>query len=87
MAEKLAVQKLKSDRVFGQRRNQPKMFRVGLYARVSTNDQQSLPMQSRAPREYAARRGCTIALQVREVNSGATRREACRDRMIPRSLT
>lgn len=52
------------------------MFRVGLYARVSTNDQQTLAMQSRAMREYAARRGWTIALQVREVNSGAARREA-----------
>ena len=43
------------------------MFRAGLYARVSTNDQQTLPMQSRAMREYAARRGWTIAVQVREV--------------------
>ena len=52
------------------------MFRAGLYARVSTNDQQTLAMQNRAMREYAARRGWTIALQVREVNSGAVRREA-----------
>ena len=52
------------------------MFRAGLYARVSTNDQQTLPMQSRAMREYAARRGWTIALQVREVGSGAAKREA-----------
>jgi putative DNA-invertase from lambdoid prophage Rac len=33
-------------------------------------------MQNRAMREYAARRGWTVALQVREVNSGAARREA-----------
>ena len=52
------------------------MFRAGLYARVSTNDQQTLPMQIRAMREYAARRGWTIALQVREVGSGAAKREA-----------
>jgi len=52
------------------------MFRAGLYARVSTNDQQTLSMQSRAMREYAARRGWTIALQVREVGSGAAKREA-----------
>jgi DNA invertase Pin-like site-specific DNA recombinase len=51
------------------------MFRVGLYARVSTNDQ-TLAMQNRAMREYAARRGWAIAMQVREVNSGAVRREA-----------
>ena len=52
------------------------MFRAGLYARVSTNDQQTLAMQNRAMRDYAARRGWTIAVQVREVNSGAARREA-----------
>ncbi|HXI43005.1 MAG TPA: recombinase family protein [Bryobacteraceae bacterium] len=52
------------------------MFRAGLYARVSTNDQQTLAMQNRAMREYAVRRGWTIALQVREVNSGAAKREA-----------
>lgn len=33
-------------------------------------------MQNRAMREYAARRGRTIALQIREVNSGSARREA-----------
>lgn len=52
------------------------MFRAGLYARVSTNDQQTLAMQNRAMREYAACRGWKIALQVREVNSGAAKREA-----------
>jgi putative DNA-invertase from lambdoid prophage Rac len=52
------------------------MFRAGLYARVSTNDQQTLPMQSHAMREYAARRGWTIAMQVREVGSGAVKRQA-----------
>jgi len=52
------------------------MFRAGLYARVSTNDQQTLPMQVRAMREYAARRGWTTAIQVREVGSGAVRRPA-----------
>src|SRR5207249_10479889 len=62
--------------VFGQRRKPAKMFRVGLYARISTNDQQTLPMQSRAMREYAARRGWTITLQVRDVGSGAAKREA-----------
>jgi DNA invertase Pin-like site-specific DNA recombinase len=52
------------------------MFRAGLYARVSTSDQQTLPMQNRAMREYSVRRGWMIALQVREVNSGAAKREA-----------
>jgi putative DNA-invertase from lambdoid prophage Rac len=57
------------------------MFRAGLYARVSTNDQQTLAMQNRAMREYAARRGWMIALQVREVGSGAVKREA-RERLL-----
>jgi DNA invertase Pin-like site-specific DNA recombinase len=52
------------------------MFRVGLYARVSTEDQNTLVMQNRAMREYAARRGWTVVMQVREVNSGAVRRQA-----------
>jgi len=57
------------------------MFRAGLYMRVSTNDQQTLAMQNRALREYAARRGWKITLQVREVNSGAAKREA-RERLL-----
>src|SRR3977135_4066291 len=75
MPIKRASPTAKSEHVFGQRRKPSKMFRAGLYARVSTNDQQTLPMQNRAMREYAARRGWTIALQVSDVGSGA-RREA-----------
>ena len=52
------------------------MFRAALYSRVSTNDQHTLSMQSRNMREYAARRGWSIAMQVREVGSGAAQREA-----------
>jgi DNA invertase Pin-like site-specific DNA recombinase len=52
------------------------MLRAGLYARVSTNDQQTLPMQNRALRDYAARRGWIVAMQVREVSSGAVERKA-----------
>ena len=74
MPIKRASQKAKSGHVFGQAQKRPKMLRAGLYARVSTNDQQTLAMQNRAMREYADRRGWTIALQVREVNSGAARR-------------
>jgi DNA invertase Pin-like site-specific DNA recombinase len=51
------------------------MFRVGLYARVSTFDQHTIPLQIRTMREYAVRRGWTIALQVKEVGSGAAQRE------------
>ena len=76
MPIKRAFPKTKSEYVFGQARKRPKMFRAGLYARVSTNDQQTLPMQSHAMREYAARRGWAIAMQVREVGSGAAKRQA-----------
>jgi len=76
MPAKRAFQNTKSEGVFGQRRKPAKMFRAGLYARVSTNDQQTLPMQNRAMREYAARRGWTITMQVREVGSGAVQRQA-----------
>src|SRR5450755_712778 len=50
-------------------------LRVGLYARVSTHDQQTLPLQIRAMREYAAKRGWIIAAQIKEVGSGASQRE------------
>src|ERR1700676_1229553 len=76
MPAKQASQKAESPRVFGQARKQSKMFRAGLYARVSTNDQQTLPMQSRAMREYAVRRGWTIAVQIREIGSSAAKRQA-----------
>jgi putative DNA-invertase from lambdoid prophage Rac len=76
MAAKRASKGAKSHDVLGHARKQSEMFRVGLYARVSTNDQQTLPMQNRAMREYVARRGWTIAMQVLEVGSGAARRKA-----------
>ena len=38
-------------------------------------------MQNRAMREYATRRGWTIAMQVREVNPGAARRQAREKRL------
>ena len=41
---------------------------------VSNHDQQTLPMQNRAPRECAARRGWVVAMQVNEVGSGASQR-------------
>ena len=75
MPVKRASQNSKSDRVFGHRRNRPKMFQVGLYARVSSNDQQTIPMQIRAMHEYASKRGWTVAVQVKEVGSGASQRQ------------
>jgi len=81
MAARRALKTAKSQRAFGQRQEPSKMFRVGLYARVSTHDQQTLSLQMRAMREYAARRGWTIATQIKEVGSGASEREL-RERLL-----
>jgi DNA invertase Pin-like site-specific DNA recombinase len=81
MAEKRAFSKAKSDRGFGQSSKSAKMLRAGRYARVSTHDQQTLSLQTRDMREYAARRGWTIALQIKEVGSGASEREL-RDKVL-----
>jgi DNA invertase Pin-like site-specific DNA recombinase len=75
MAIKRASETTKSGEVSGQSRRGRKMLRVGLYARVSTQDQQTIPLQMRAMHEYAATRGWMIVLQVKEVGSGASERE------------
>ena len=75
MAAKQAVEKAKSQRVFGQAQKSGKMLRAGLYARVSTHDQQTLPLQIRTMRQYAGTRGWTIVVQIREIGSGSTQRE------------
>ena len=49
-------------------------LRVGLYARVSTHDQQTLPLQLSAMREHAEHRGWTIVLKVEDVGSGVRER-------------
>jgi putative DNA-invertase from lambdoid prophage Rac len=59
-------------RVFGQGEKAP---RAGLYARVSTHDQQTLPMQLAAMRDYVRRRGWNIAVEVKDVGSGAALRQ------------
>src|SRR5713101_6301393 len=69
MPRKQAFPKTKSRRVFGH------PVRVGLYARVSTHDQQTLPLQLHAMRDFAAKRNWTIAVQIKEVGSGASERE------------
>ena len=48
--------------------------RVAIYARVSTHDQQTLPMQLEAMRVYAERKGWQIASTVEEIGSGAKTR-------------
>ena len=73
MPAKRASQKPKSRRVFG---HGPKtQVRAGLYARVSTHDQQTLRLQNRAMQDYVARRGWTVAIEIKEVGSGASVRE------------
>jgi DNA invertase Pin-like site-specific DNA recombinase len=65
-----------SRRVFGHPGKLPKTrLRAALYARVSSHDQQTLPMQNRALREYAARRGWATTMQVKEIGSGAALRQ------------
>jgi putative DNA-invertase from lambdoid prophage Rac len=49
-------------------------LRAGLYARVSTADQQTLPMQISAMREYAERRGWTVVTTVQDINGGTKQR-------------
>jgi putative DNA-invertase from lambdoid prophage Rac len=72
----------KSRKVFGHPgKRTGTVLRAGLYARVSTHDQQTLPMQNRAMREYAVRRGWTIVMQVKEVGSGASQRQM-REKLI-----
>ena len=49
-------------------------MRVGIYARVSTHDQQTLPMQLKAMRDYVKQRKWKVAAEVQEVGSGAKQR-------------
>ena len=82
MPVKQASGRQQSGRVFGHPGKIPKTaLRAGLYARVSTNDQQTLPMQLHALRDYSARRGWDIAMQVKEVGSGAAQRQM-REKLI-----
>lgn len=49
-------------------------MRVGIYARVSTIDQQTLPMQLDQMREYVKNRNWAVTSEVQEVGSGAKTR-------------
>jgi len=59
-------------REFGGVFGQGGAVRVGLYARVSTHDQQTLPLQLAAMTEYVSRRGWTTVVQIEDVGSGAS---------------
>lgn len=52
----------------------PKTLTARLYARISTHDQQTLPMQLRTMRDYTKRRGWSIGMELRDVGSGANLR-------------
>ena len=52
---------------------------VGLYARVSTHDQQTLPLQLSAMREHAEHRGWTVVMRVEDVGSGVRERPSGED--------
>ncbi len=49
-------------------------MRVGLYARVSTHDQQTLPMQIKQMKEYIKNRKWKLTVEFQEVGSGAKTR-------------
>jgi DNA invertase Pin-like site-specific DNA recombinase len=64
-------------------------LRAGIYARVSSAHQQSIPMQVRELGAYARRRGWSVVLTEKEIGSGAKKRprreavmEAARRRAI-----
>jgi len=52
-----------------------KLRSVSASTLVSTHDQQTLSLQRRAMHDYVERRGWTIAIEVKEVGSGASVRE------------
>jgi len=49
-------------------------MKSALYARVSTHDQQTLPMQLKAMRIYSRKRGWTVKAEIQEIGSGAKTR-------------
>ena len=64
-------------------------MQVGLYARVSTHDQQTLALQREAMEAYVQQRAWEIAVLVEEVGSGGRerwQREAQGDRIFIPSI-
>ncbi len=49
-------------------------MKIGIYARVSTQDQQTLPLQIKDLREFAKRRKWKIEIEISDVASGAKSR-------------
>lgn len=61
-----------SEKVFGHQGGGN--MKVGIYARVSTHDQHTLPMQIEAMKKYAKARSWKITLQVEDIGSGVKER-------------
>jgi len=74
MAGKRASLKPTTGKVFGHGQRVKQAQRVSLYARVSTHDQQTLPLQLEAMRSYAVQRGWNIVSETRDIGSGAVQR-------------
>ena len=47
---------------------------VAIYTRVSTQDQQTLPLQLKELRRYAKQRGWRVVMQIQEIGSGVKER-------------
>jgi DNA invertase Pin-like site-specific DNA recombinase len=73
--KKQANSKVKSKGVFGQG------AKVGIYTRVSTHDQKTLPLQIRSLKRYAKQRDWSVSLVIKDVGSGATERTE-RDKLL-----
>jgi putative DNA-invertase from lambdoid prophage Rac len=75
MAGKRSLSPASKAKVFGHpsSKSQPSL-RVGLYARVSTHDQHTLPLQMEAMRNYVRQRGWTIVSEIKDVGSGSIQR-------------
>lgn len=57
-------------------------MKTALYARVSTKDQQTLPMQMKAMREYAKKRKWKVVKEIKEIGSGGNNNRPERDKLI-----
>jgi hypothetical protein len=58
-------------------------MRVAIYARISTNDQNTIPMQIKKCSEYAKARGWTVSHIIKDIASGAKQRPQLEDTSPP----
>lgn len=57
-------------------------MKIALYARVSTSDQQTIPMQLETMREYAEKRNLEVIKEVEEIASGANNERPKREEIL-----